>query len=149
MAEIGMAVEVQTVASETLFDSSPDGPLAARKYDLAEFAWLTGTQPHLGLFTCGSIPGEDAGWSGQNSTGWCSQEFDALATQAATQLSRDEAIDTYRSAQALFTEDLPVLPLFGRVMVSAARANLMNYSPDATASADTWNIETWGLPPAQ
>jgi peptide/nickel transport system substrate-binding protein len=149
MAEIGVAVDVKTEPAETLFASSGNGPLASHAYDLAQFAWLTGTQPHLGLFTCASIPAEDTGWVGQNSTGWCNPAYDALANKAATQLSREDAVATYGQAQALLAEELPVLPLFGRVMVAAARADLLNYAPSGTASADTWNIETWGLPPAR
>lgn len=149
MREIGVGLELDFKETEPMFDQSEDGPLTGRRYDLAEFAWLTGVQPPVGLYYCENIPGEANGWTGQNSTGWCDPEYDRLAKQADTTLERAAAIPIYADAQAVFTEALPVLPLFARVKVMATRPDLVNFRPNATVNSETWNIETWGIAPAR
>ncbi len=60
----------------------------------------------------------------------------------------------YRDTQAIFAEDLPIVPLYWRLKVAAARAGMCNFSLDPTASApiglrqhllgsDLWNIEAF------
>jgi peptide/nickel transport system substrate-binding protein len=147
MADIGVAVTLDYVERDVLFDSTPEGPLTGRRYDLAEFAWLTGVQPPVALYYCEDIPAEANGWVGQNTTGWCSPNFDLAARKAEGTLDRGQSLPFYKEAQALWTDDLPSLPLFGRLKVLATRPDLWNFAPNATVNSETWNIETWGIAP--
>lgn len=149
MAEIGISVVLDFVTAEELFAPGPQGVVSGRRYDLAQFAWLTGGQPPLALYTCGAIPGEGNDWIGQNTTGWCLPEYDALTRRAQAELDLDASLTLYSRAQALWSQELPVLPLFGRPGVSAARPDLVNFLPDEAAGGDTWNIEAWGIAPGE
>jgi peptide/nickel transport system substrate-binding protein len=145
MADIGVEVTLDYLAAEVFFEDGPDGPLFGRRFDLGEFAWLTGVQPPVGLYYCTEVPGEENAWAGQNQTGWCNPEYDRIAKQASTTLEREESLPLYHQAQQIFSEELPVLPLFARVKVMASSPDLVNFKPNATVNSETWNIEAWGF----
>jgi peptide/nickel transport system substrate-binding protein len=145
MKDIGVKVNLEYVSREVLFERREDAPLTGRRYDAAEFAWLTGVQPPVDLYVCDMIPTAANEWSGLNNTGWCNPEYDRVGKQAETMLERAEAVPLFAQAQKLFTEDLPVIPLFARVKVMATSPRVMNFKPNATVNSETWNIETWGF----
>jgi peptide/nickel transport system substrate-binding protein len=149
MKDIGVGVELEYLVSDVFFDTTDAGPLTGRRFDLAQFAWLTGVQPPVALYYCENVPSPDNSWAGQNSTGWCNPDYDRLAKLADTTLERAAALPSYAEAQAIFSDELPVLPLFARVKVMATRPGLMNFQPNATVNSETWNIETWGFAPEQ
>jgi peptide/nickel transport system substrate-binding protein len=49
--------------------------------------------------------------------------------------------DAYRQSQAIFAQDLPVIPLYWRLKVAAARPDMCNVALDPTAASALWNIE--------
>ena len=147
MIEIGVRTRLEYLPAYHFFADGPDGPLFGRRYDLGEFAWLTGVQPRVDLHFCTEIPSEENSWSGQNQTGWCDPEYERVSRRAVATLERGDALPLYHRAQQIFTEQVPVLPLFQRVMVTATRPDLINFRPDPTVNSETWNIEEWRLGP--
>jgi peptide/nickel transport system substrate-binding protein len=145
MKDIGVKVNLDYVASNVFFEDGPKGPLFGRRFDLGEFAWLTGVQPPVALYYCTEIPGEDNNWAGQNETGWCNPDYDKAGKKASTTLKRADSLPLYYDAQKLFTDGVPVMPLFARVKVMATAPNVVNFAPNATVNSETWNIETWGF----
>jgi peptide/nickel transport system substrate-binding protein len=77
--------------------------------------------------------------------GFCNPEYDRIAKRAENTLARPIALPLYHEAQMIFSDELPVLPLFARVKVMATRPNVVNFRPDPTVNSETWNIETWGF----
>jgi peptide/nickel transport system substrate-binding protein len=144
MKDIGVKVNLEYLDSKVFFQDGPDGPLFGRRFDLGEFAWLTGVQPPVGLYYCTEIPSEKNKWAGQNETGWCNPKYDQAGKKASTTLKRSEALPFYTEAQGYFMDELPVLPLFARVKVMATAPNVVNFAPNPTVNSETWNIETWG-----
>jgi len=62
--------------------------------------------PHnfMGLFTCNS---------GNNRTGWCNKEYDALVEQAASETDPEKRVVIYNQAQKILTEtDSPIAPFY-------------------------------------
>jgi peptide/nickel transport system substrate-binding protein len=149
MSDVGVGINLEYLPANVYFGDGPDGPLFGRRFDLGEFAWLTGVQPPVGLYYCTEIPSEENSWSGQNETGYCNPEYDAVSKQAENTLERPEALPLYHEAQRIFSDELPVLPLFARVKVMATRPNVVNFMPDPTVNSETWNIETWGFAPEE
>ncbi len=145
MENIGVQVDLEYLDANVYFADGPDGPLFGRRFDLGEFAWLTGVQPPVSLYYCTEIPAEENNWGGQNETGWCDPEYDRLGKSAETTLERDEALPLYSDAQKMFMENLPVMPLFARVKVMATRTNVVNFAPNPTVNSETWNVEVWGF----
>ncbi len=145
MADIGIKVNLEYLPADTLFAKTEEGPLTGRRYDLGEFAWVSGVSPSVGLYWCDQIPTPENNWAGQNNPGFCNPEYDKVSKTADNTLERAEALPMYHEAQKIFSDELPVLPLFARVKVMAAKPEVMNFKPNATVSSETWNIETWGF----
>ncbi len=63
MKDIGVKVNLEYLAANVFFGDGPDGPLFGRRFDLGQFAWLTGVQPPVGLYYCTRDPqrGEQLG----------------------------------------------------------------------------------------
>lgn len=133
----GVALEVGLHGSE-FFESSADALLFGRRFDLAEFAWFSGVLPACALYTSDTVPSEANQWSGNNVTGFRDADYDA----ACADLSDAEAQG--RAAQ-LIAEQLPMIPLLRRAQISVARPDVIGFAPDATANAETWNVEEWDV----
>lgn len=149
MSDIGVGVNLEYLAANIFFEDGPDGPLFGRRFDLGQFAWLTGVQPPVSLYWCTEVPSEENAWAGQNQTGWCDPVYDQIAKQADNTLERADALPLYHQAQQIFSEAVPVLPLFARVKVMATTPDVVNFAPNPTINAETWNIESWGFAPTE
>ncbi len=143
LAQCGIKVDVQYLDQTVLYAAGPGGPLFGRNFELAEFAMgSTGVEPPCEWFTSSEIPNASNYWVGTNVSGYSSPAFEA-ACQAVQESLADEQthIDAYQQAQSIFAQDLPVLPLYWRVKVAAARPGVCHFSLDPTASSSLWNIE--------
>jgi len=125
---------------------------------VAEYAYLTGNPPPCNLFLSEEIPGDPEarnpdgtprfprGWEGQNASGYRSAEFDQVCRAALESLPGQPGyIENHLLAQEIFARDLPAVPLFQRLLVTATSARLCGYRMEPTAMSDTWGIEEYGL----
>lgn len=141
LTAIGIGVSLQEVPTAALY--SPEGPLFRRTFQLALFAWIAGPDPRgWERWSCASVPNERNGWTGNNFAGWCFLEADQAIRLATTSLDRQERANAYLRQQQLFTQELPVIPLFQRLDVSIAHPDLEGVQVDPTAPI-TWNLVTW------
>jgi peptide/nickel transport system substrate-binding protein len=154
MAQCGMKVNLGYYPSSEWFADGPDGILFGRKTDLGQFAWLTGVEPPCDLYRGDMIAGDPAevdengkpvypsGWGGQNQTGYADPEFDAACNKAVQSLPGQPSYDEgHLEAQAIFAEDLPVVPLFLRLKLAITRPDMCGFIMDPTANSEMWNIE--------
>jgi len=145
LAACGIQAEVEQLEPATFFEDGAGMPLYGRRFDLAEFSWLTDAQPPCGLYLAREISSEVNQWSGQNFGGYNNPTYDALCNQALAALPGEPAyVSAHREALHLFSADLPALPLFFRPRIYAARADLTGFSPDAIA-VETWNVEVFAF----
>ncbi len=150
LAQCGIKVNVKYLDQAALYAAGPDGPLFGRNFELAEFAMgSTGVEPPCDWFSSSEIPNAANYWVGTNISGYSSPAFDA-ACQTVQQSLTDETAyaDAYHQAQTIFTQDLPVIPLYWRIKVAAARPGVCNFSLDPTASSSLWNIERFDSGPS-
>jgi peptide/nickel transport system substrate-binding protein len=165
MAESAQACGIQMnlgyyPASEWFADG-PDGKLFGRKYDLGQFAWLTGVEPSCSLFITSNIPGDPtlvdengnaifpSGWGGQNNSGYSNPEFDAACNAAVQSLPGQESYTTnHLLAQQIFSQELPIIPLYLRLKLAATRPDMCNFFMDPTANSEMWNIEEFDYGPS-
>ncbi len=138
---VGIGLSLQEVPTAGLY--SPEGPLFRRTFQLALFAWIAGSDPRgWERWSCAGVPNASNGWTGNNFPGWCFYEADKAIRVATTSLSREERAAAYLRQQQLFTQEIPVLPLFQRVDLVLANPSLTGVGADPTAPF-TWNIATW------
>jgi len=143
LAQVGVQIEVAPLPPTELY--SVDGPLYQRTFQLALFGWIAGFHPRgWELWSCAGVPDEANNWTGNNFAGWCFFEANAAINTATTSLDPSEQVTAYIRQQQLFTQELPVLPLFQRIDVLIARPGLTGWQLDPTAPF-TWNISSWRL----
>jgi peptide/nickel transport system substrate-binding protein len=147
MAECGIEANLEYWSPGEYFADGPDGPVFGRRFDIGQFAWLTGVEPPCDLYLTEAIPGEDTevfpyGWGGWNDTGYSNAEYDATCNAALQSLPGQASYDeNHLKAQELFAEDLPVVPLYLRLKLAATRPDMCNFVMDPTANSEMWNIE--------
>jgi peptide/nickel transport system substrate-binding protein len=141
LAAVGVAIEIERLPSDELY--SPDGPLFRREFDLALFAWIATPDPRgWERWSCAGVPNEANGYTGNNFPGWCFFEADQAIRTATTVLGRDERAAAYLRQQQLFTQELPLVPLFQRVSIAVSSPTLSGLALDETAPF-TWNLARW------
>jgi peptide/nickel transport system substrate-binding protein len=140
----GIELRPKPYTPDDLYAPWPSGVLFGRKFDLGEFPWRTGIEPPCELYLTENIP-SDQNPGGANDAGYSNPAFDEACRAARNAL--DDATRRARHAEALaiFTQDLPSLPLFLRVKVGVALPRVNGYQLDSTASSDLWNIEAISL----
>ena len=146
MLECGIQVHLEYWQASEFF-SADDAPLWRRRYDLGQFAWLTGVEPPCGLFLTEGIPGEEFpyGWDGWNNTGYSNPEYDQVCNDALQSLPGDPRYEElHLEAQRIFADELPLVPLYLRVNLSAAHIDMCGYTGDPTGNL-VWNIEEYGF----
>ncbi|MCA9924635.1 MAG: peptide ABC transporter substrate-binding protein [Anaerolineales bacterium] len=152
LLECGIDVELYYLPSSEWFADGPDGVLFGRRFDLGEFAWLTGVEPSCSLYLSSAItgPGEEinplnglpyGGWGNASETGWVNEEFDLACNAAQGNLpGTTEYEENHKEAQRIFSEEVPVIPLFLRLKVAAARPEVLNFGVDPTQNSELYNI---------
>ena len=67
--------------------------------------------------------------------------FDHLAEEIDTTIDATQRKQKFDTAQKLFAEQLPMIPLLVRNFASGAKANLGNYRPSVIVPRSLWNAE--------
>jgi peptide/nickel transport system substrate-binding protein len=146
LADCGFKVNLENLPAAEYFADGPEGPLFGRQFDLGSFAWLTSVEPPCDLYISDLIPTEEVNWGGQNNPGFINEEYDAACKGALASLpGSDEAAEQHKEAQRIFSEQLPVVPLFLRIKLAATRPVVQGFVMDPTQNSEMWNIESLDL----
>ncbi|MEZ4517800.1 MAG: peptide ABC transporter substrate-binding protein [Chloroflexota bacterium] len=153
MAACGIDVHLYYLPQSEWFADGPDGPLFGRRYDLGEFAWLTGVEPPCDFFLSSQVPGPanaiyektglpyENGWDGRNNSGYSSAEFDTACRTALNSLPGTPTYtENHMEAQRIFAQDMPIIPLFLRLKVAATRPEVINFNIDPTQVSELYNV---------
>jgi peptide/nickel transport system substrate-binding protein len=166
LGQCGINAEITLYPASEWFADGPEGKLFGRRFDLGEFAWLTGVQPPCELYDGRFVPGDPEGtwtpvmdpeasgqtfpqgWGGQNNPGFFNPEYDAACSQALTSLPGQPGYEQgHLESQALFADQLPVAPLFLRLKLAASRTDMCGFVMDPTENSEMWNIEEFDYGP--
>jgi len=157
MADCGIEVELINSPASEWFADGPEGKLFGRRFDLGQFAWLTGVEPPCDLYITENTPGligdtyisimngneyPAGGWGAQNDTGFSNDEYDAVCLSAEQSLPGTPEYETlHLEAQQIFADQLPVAPLYLRLKLAATRPDMCNFIMDPTANSEMFNAE--------
>jgi peptide/nickel transport system substrate-binding protein len=146
LAQCGIGVNVQYYAQNDLYAPGPVGLLFGRRFDLIEYAMSTDdVEPPCNWFSGSEIPNATNHWVGTNVSGYENPAYDAACHAAHLALPGEQSyVDAYHQAQTIFADDLPSIPLYYRLKVAAARADLCHFDLDPSA-APLWNIEAFDM----
>ncbi len=158
LADCGIKVNLENLPAAEYFADGPEGPLFGRHFDLGSFAWLTGVEPPCDLYLSEGIPGDPEavdengnplypnGWGGWNDTGFSDPEYDAACKRALQALpGTEDYIEGHKESQRIFSEQLPVVPLFLRLKIAATRPEVTGFIMDPTENSEMWNIEAFDI----
>jgi peptide/nickel transport system substrate-binding protein len=111
---------------------------------LAMYAWVSRPQgvPRSTLHS-EEIPTAKNGWSGQNYPAYANPEMDKALDAAERELDEGKRRQLFAAIQRLYTEDLPVLPLFFRVDPFVIPKALKGVRPTGHLNSSTLWIEQW------
>lgn len=99
----------------------------------------TGPQPVNG----GPVSAASTGhFEGDNISGWRNGENDRLLDQIAEELDTPRRIQLLRRQQEIWAEDLPAIPLWYLLTLSAAKKTLRNVRPNIYGGI-LWKPEHW------
>jgi peptide/nickel transport system substrate-binding protein len=140
----GIEVELYTIDAGTWFAPGPGGTVFGRRFDLAQFAWLSHIEPNCGLFQTVNIPGPEAvgyrSWGGVNVAGWSNEEFDAACGTALSLLPGQPGYEeAHQEALRIFARELPSVPLFTRLRLAVTSPAVLNFTLDPSQSSELWN----------
>lgn len=142
LKDVGVQVELQFVdAGTVLFAEGENGTLSSRNFDIALYAWVTGTDPSHELYFCDNIPTPQNGFQGQNYPAYCNPEFDQAGKAANNEIDRTAKKELDKVAEKIFNRDLPALPLYQRVNIGAFKPNVTGIAVNPTDVVDLWNIQ--------
>src|SRR5207248_10276543 len=113
---VGIKTNLKYIPSSTYF--ADDGYLAKRQHWMAEYAWGLDPDPGGGLYDSALIPSEANNYSGQNYPGYKNDRFDTLSRAAANEIEQAKRFPMFAEMQAIWTEDLPAIPLYVRSNIS-------------------------------
>jgi peptide/nickel transport system substrate-binding protein len=89
-----------------------------------------------------SIPSADNDYVGQNYPGWCDEAANRALYLATSSLDLTERAQAYAEQQAIFTQQVPALPLFDRPRIAASAAYVCGIQM-GPANVLIWNVGTW------
>ncbi len=137
----GIEVTLQTEPASVLFAPGPEGEIFGRRFDLAQFSWQVTPDPLCDIFLSSQIP-DEGDWSKPNVAGFIDSAYDDACRKALEVLpgSGDYAI-RHAAPQRIFSEQLPVLPLFQHQKTTLARASVIGLAPNASQRSELWNLE--------
>jgi peptide/nickel transport system substrate-binding protein len=111
---------------------------------MAMYAWVSSPQsvPRTTLHSQ-EIPAEANGWSGQNTVGYRSADMDRALDAAEVELDAGKRKALFAEIQRLYTEDLPVLPLYFRTDAFILPKALKGVRPTGHQNVSTLWVEDW------
>jgi peptide/nickel transport system substrate-binding protein len=137
----GLEVIHQTLPNGVLYAPGPDGELFGRKFDLAQFAWQATAEPLCDAFLSSQIP-DEGNWNKPNVVGFIDGAYDRACQEALGTLPGNPDYTSRQvEPQRIFSERLPVLPLFQHHKTTLARASVTGISPNVSQWSELWNLE--------
>ena len=139
--DIGIATRIRNQTPRVFFGDTT----RRRKYTgLAMYAWVSSPEasPRAQLHSS-QIPRPENNFSGSNSMGFSNPEMDAAIDAMENELDPERRLAHWRRIQQIYTEELPVLPLFFRASPYLLPKWLEGVQPTGHVQHPTLWIEHW------
>lgn len=141
--QIGVELLIKNEPARVFFGET----LKKRNYEsMAMFAWVSSPEstPRSNFYSK-SIPTEKNGWSGQNNPGWVNLKVDKIIDQLDVEFNAENRKKLAWELQKIYTDEVPVIPMFYRPDISVNPKNLKNFRAAGSQFSETNEIENWVL----
>lgn len=141
LREVGIEARLQPVARMLFFGEI----LPNRRFEAVLFAWVNSTEPdNYDMWNSRRIPTRENRMTGRNYAGWRAPELDSLLENTRGAGTNEIRREAYSRIQEMLLSEVPVIPLYYRAEVSAAKRSVVNFKPNVFAG-NFWNAWEWGL----
>ncbi len=137
---IGVDVPIKTY-NYTVFYATKElgGILNSAKYDMAEYAWISGADPNDSTqWMCDQVPP-----TGNNITQYCNPQLDAAERTALTHYDRATRKKAYATTQSLLASDVPAIFQYYQGVRYAFSTSFKNFRPNGISEG--WNAYEWNI----
>ncbi|NKB59280.1 MAG: peptide ABC transporter substrate-binding protein [Alphaproteobacteria bacterium] len=141
LRQVGVDLRIRNEPARVFFGDT----VSYRKFrDMAMFAWISAPRniPRTTLHS-DQIPSADNGWSGQNYTGFKNPEIDTVIEDMETVCGEKENLALWSRLQRIYSEALPVLPLYFRANAYIVPKWLKGIVPTGHQFSSALWIENW------
>jgi peptide/nickel transport system substrate-binding protein len=133
--------QLKDIGVEVLFETQESaawtGVWRTGEWEAVVGGWVLPADPSFtSLFACDG---------GNNMTGLCSEEVDALMKESDTKFAFEERKPLLDQAQAALAEEAFSLPLYYNVTPVVVNERLGNFKPSGTNLGSFWNVYEWTL----
>jgi peptide/nickel transport system substrate-binding protein len=141
LGRVGLKISPTPVPGKELLGQS----LVRHEWEMITFAWISNPiRPSAELFMKKNIPSPDNMWSGQNLVGWeFTDEHEKICQEMSMELPDAKLQELFDKELKIWTEELPILPMFNTVQINVCPIDLMNYKPTGSNRATSWNSAWW------
>jgi peptide/nickel transport system substrate-binding protein len=139
--QVGIETEIRNEPARVFFGET----VTMRRFPhMAMFAWISSPEnvPRTTQHS-DQIPTEANNWAGQNYTGYARPEVDELIDAIEVELDRDKRLALWKRLQAIYAEELPVLPLYFRADPYVMPKWLDGVRPTGHQYPSTLWVEDW------
>ena len=142
--QIGIEIQIKNLPGRILYSET----LEHHDFDLAYYS-MTGSpnDAHRSMYHSSMIPTEANSYSGQNTSGWSNPEVDKLMDSEQSEFEVKKRIELVQKILKLYTEDLPTLPLYHRLVHSVTPKSLKGYDLSSTQFTEFNRVEKWSITP--
>jgi peptide/nickel transport system substrate-binding protein len=138
LEQCGIEAKIVSQPAQDYLAAGPSGPVFGRRFDLAQFAWMTAIEPPCALYLTSEIPAEypqsPKGWGGVNASGYSNPQYDVTCLDALYSLAdMPQHNQKHAEAQAIFADDIPSLPLYWHYRVVFGRPDMCGLPQEAVA----------------
>lgn len=138
LKKVGISMKIELKPTLVIWEEAPMG-----KFD----AWLTGwgygvSDEALNYWGSDMIPSEENNWGGTNYTGWSNPRNDELMQLMAKEVDPKKRLQLYEEHFALWTNDLPVLPLISDPTPHFAKKYIKSFNSTYDSGLG-WIIYNW------
>ena len=146
LAQVGIQLDLSSYEADTFFaDYANNGPAATGKLDIQEWSDLPAfPDPDIYYWLCSEIPSDEYP-SGTNWFFLCDEELDRLITLQASQMVREERLETITKINQLFHEKVYWLGLWQDPDIWAVGSRLTNVK--FSGVTPLFSIMEWDLNP--
>lgn len=138
---VGIKLNIKNEPARVFFSQTV---LKGEYPDMALFAWISAPEsiPRSVLHS-ESIPSEKNGFSGQNTGHWINKTVDKIIDDLEFEFNSAKRKEMITKLLKVYTDEVPVIPLYYRSDVSITPINLKNYILTGHQYPNTNFVENW------
>lgn len=143
---------IEALPDQLRLAGGEENRLIGRRFDLALTSATAANNPQCDRFATWQIGGPldetdpqsgavFSGWDGTNHTGWSNPAFDTACASALENFpGTPEQILSHQQAQVIFSQNLPVLPLFYIPRTTITGQEVPHINNDPAQNSELWNL---------